>query len=605
MPVLSTVIVYNKSNSFGIHDDIALIETAIREFSSKSKKAGWTFSPPRHMDIKEPPVKSDIQIHVEMPVYANIAWSRINILIVNPDHYYPQSYDEYIARFDYVICKDTVTTEHFKKLCSSGSTAATTKVEYIPWTTRVDLATLHKYPKAGTEKGFVSFLAGSVNKCAAVEQVLPYWNTYPLTIYTTRSDFEKKLLHAANGNALVTIKCQDINDVERERLSRYYSGHLIVSHGEGFGHAAAKAFAANSFIIMNHIPVFDDMYTNCTNIGWISSSAEQSTRILPTMHLRDISSSLTSAFAQFEKGAWLTDTEVSTYMNEVSAKFNNGLHGLLQDILKNDRCVKGPTYKLPPSLSADEYPTISVITITYNRRNFADLCAYNLLSTDYPHEKIEWVVVDDSDDDAKSGSDKYMKFAADHPEFKLVYVPIGYKMSVGAKRNLGVEQASNDICLFMDDDDVYPLTSFRRRVAWLLGSGATVKGPVPDATVITTMAMYDLRDGRSAVNVPPWELPLGARISEASLCFRKSFWLERKFSEDAAIAEGEAWLAGRESRVLEIPPQQIIVALSHGNNSSSRRIPPGTPVGCAWGWPEQLVRFLHGLAGVAVESVGK
>ena len=106
----------------------------------------------------------------------------------------------------------------------------------------------------------------------------------------------------------------------------------------------------------------------------------------------------------------------------------------------------------------------------------------------------------------------------------------------------------------------------------------------------------------SAVNVPPFDIPFAQRISEATLTFKKGAWLERRFP-DVSISEGEEWITGREEQVLEIPPQQIIVAFSHGANQSSRRIPPSeqTP-SCFWGFPKEYLIFVHELAGVKVEE---
>jgi len=180
---------------------------------------------------------------------------------------------------------------------------------------------------------------------------------------------------------------------------------------------------------------------------------------------------------------------------------------------------------------------------------------------------------------------------------KIVYVPLPKKTSVATKRNIGTKRATADIVLMMDDDDHYPETSFRRRVAWL------TKHPwQPKAVAATTIACYDLVKGISAVNVPPTGLPLGQRVSEATLTFYKSWWAEKGFPAAVQIGEGEDFVAGREHEVLEIPPQQVIVAFSHGKNASSRRIPSGAEVkpGCFWGFPKEFLVFVHGLAGVKV-----
>jgi glycosyltransferase involved in cell wall biosynthesis len=269
-----------------------------------------------------------------------------------------------------------------------------------------------------------------------------------------------------------------------------------------------------------------------------------------------------------------------------------------------DRRPKSGNVHCPPILSVDMCPPISIITPTYNRGNLIKIAFHNLLSTDYPHDKIEWVVVEDNEKKDKMYSEDIINFQIQVPQIKIKYIPIEGRMTIGEKRNIGIENASNDIILFMDDDDHYPSTSFRRRVAWLT-KGAKC-GQVGKATIAccTTLALYDLKTGISAVNVPPFDIPLAQRISEATLTFYKSAWIDRPFSS-VSIAEGEEWIKGREDQVIEIPPQQIIVAFSHGNNKSSRRIPPSeNPPGCFWGFPKEYLIFIHKLAGVDIEDTG-
>ncbi len=84
------------------------------------------------------------------------------------------------------------------------------------------------------------------------------------------------------------------------------------------------------------------------------------------------------------------------------------------------------------------------------------------------------------------------------------------------------------------------------------------------------------------------------------MVFTRNFWNRRKF-EDVSMAEGESFLSGRESQVVEMPPQQMIVALNHGQNISSRTMPDAKP-SCFWGFPRPLLEFLHGLIGIKVEE---
>jgi glycosyltransferase involved in cell wall biosynthesis len=218
--------------------------------------------------------------------------------------------------------------------------------------------------------------------------------------------------------------------------------------------------------------------------------------------------------------------------------------------------------------------------------------------SDYPKDKIEWIVVEDSDDPNEDASDRVVQVGMQSAPLQLIYCPIGNKTPIAEKRNIGVARASNNIILFMDDDDHYPETSFRRRVAWL------TKHPwQPRAVACTTIACYDLLRGVSAVNTPPLSLGFSKRISEATLAFYKDFWAERNFNAADSVGEGEFFLQGREQSCLELPPQQVIVAFSHRKNTSGRRIPSDdAKPGCFWGFPKEYLQYVHGLAGVTVEE---
>ncbi len=250
----------------------------------------------------------------------------------------------------------------------------------------------------------------------------------------------------------------------------------------------------------------------------------------------------------------------------------------------------------PKLASAESCPPISIVTLLHNRRRFVDLCLHNLLITDYPKDKIEWVVVEDSDIVEEQAADKVLKFGRGCAPMSVSYIPLEKKnVPIGSMRNKAIKMAQHDIILFMDDDDHYPPTSFSKRVAWLVAHPWQ-----PKAVACTTIACYDLIRGTSAVNTPPWTLPLRQRISEATLTFYKSWWEAKKFPK-VSMAEGEGFLEGRESDVLELPPQQMIVAMSHGKNTSGRRIPPsGQEPSCFWGFPKEFLVFLHKLAGVDV-----
>jgi hypothetical protein len=379
-----------------------------------------------------------------------------------------------------------------------------------------------------------------------------------------------------------------------------------VSQSEGFGLAAVEAEAAGAYVIVNTIPAYKTAFSSSEHVGWINIP----TTLSPTYtraEFADLSGGLMSVKEDLGKicdylcAADFAEIRVEQKRAAVAraAKFKTTMVPLLKQLVVDVRGLKNASRQaLPPVLAFDSCPHISIVTLTRNRRKFIDLAFHNILMCDYPKDKIEWVIVDDSDIPEESVSDKINQFANRAPVARVVYVPLNQTYTIGGKRNIGVERATNSIILFMDDDDHYPETSFRRRVAWL------TKHPWnPKCCVCTTIACYDLLRGVSAVNTPPWNLPLRQRISEATLTFYKSWWEQQKFPLKTDVAEGEGFLLGREYEVLEMPPQQIIVAFSHRKNSSGRRIPADdAKPGCFWGFPKEFLIYIHKLAGVEVEE---
>jgi hypothetical protein len=602
----SVNIIYNKSNTYGLNDDVIVIERLLRHIQ---ENIGHQFGKPKTSDMREPLSYSDINVHLEIPVFSAIPWAHTNIMLVNPEQW-SYSYDAYVHSFDALIFRDSISAEKFRSDFTEKG-IPTDKIYVVPWCAAWQQKDIKSaYGKNG-DLGFVCFLAGSTSKYEYVKQLLPHWTeTDPaLTIYTTRSDFAEDLKKTAAKN--VTVKCQDLDTDTRYRLMTLYRGHLVCSQGEAFGYAAANAEVSGAFTIMNRLPVFENDYEKHVTLGsaWLSNTYTTSDKVRYSIASpsTDIRQELVAAFEIFKN----TDFEEIRKRRQEKAqlRFDNSSSALFQvmtDILpliKERRPVKG-NFFCPPVLHQQDCPPITIVTPTYNRKKLFDIAFHNLLSTDYPRDKIEWIVVEDNEKTPHMVGEGIMSFQIQVPEMKIKYIPIEGRMTIGEKRNIAVENASNEIILFMDDDDHYPETSFRRRVAWL--TKGTKRGQ-QDANIAccTTLALYDLKTGISAVNVPPYEIPFAQRISEATLTFKKSAWVERKFP-NVSIAEGEDWISGREDQVIEMPPQQIIVAFSHGQNQSSRRIPPtDQKPACFWGFPKEYLIFIHELAGVTVEDEKK
>jgi hypothetical protein len=549
----------NKSNKFGLSRDVEGLEKVFEAHNT------------RVCDPLEPPSYSDIAVHLEVPVYSWMPWSVQNILVVNPEWYRP-AWDVYLPRFDMVVVKNKRAAAYFeKKGC---------KVVVIPWAAARGDATAEE--PASMQREFVWVLGGSTNKRAYVSRLLAAWkNSYPPLVITTIAPLEGIVALPENVSVIV-------NDIDPATFTRRFVGHVCCSVAEGFGYTAAEAEAQGAFTILNALPCYLDTYGSDPAVAFLPSSGEYADAGVDPKALEEALDVAMEAFAVHgaAEAAERRAANAGRWGTFVAA-----WNAAVPTVVSRPEGLQN----LPPILELSDCPNISVVTLMYNRKVFFDLACHNMMISDYPKEKIEWIIVDDSDDPADSCSDTIVGVTQAASPMKVVYVPLPKKKSVSEKRNTGVQKATADIILMMDDDDHYPRTSFRRRVAWL------TKHPwFPRAVAATTIACYDLVRGISAVNSPPFDIPLAQRVSEATLTFYRAWWEEKGFPPGILVGEGEGFLQGREGELLEIPPQQVIVAFSHGKNTSSRCIPSDADVtpGCFWGFPKEFLEFVHGLAGI-------
>jgi len=603
----TSAILCNLSNSFGLRDDIAVLERVIQ---GVSLSLGITVAKPLLRDIRQPHTPhTDIQFHLEIPCFSAIPWAHTNVMLVNPDHW-SYAFDAYVHAFDALLFRDPAAMVRFaNELAAKGLRA--NHLYYIPWCDAWQTKEVSPfYSMNQCLDEFICFVGGSTAKYEYVKALLAFWKEGDpaLTVYTTRQDYADGLRAAITVPTVKVIR-EELTKEQQYKVASQYHGHLIGSQGEAFGYAAAHAEVSGAFALMNRLSVFETMYAGEKGIAWLSNQYQESTAVRYAWATPDatvVRAELEVAFAAFAVSSYPAHFARQITASKRFEKTQAACATLFQDLLavvQTRRPAKG-IFHCPPILRVEDCPPISVITPTYNRKKLIDIAFHNMLATDYPLANIEWIIIEDNEKTPHLAADKVIEFQVQNPSLRLKYIPIEGRMSIGEKRNHAIEHATHEIILFMDDDDHYPSTSFRRRVAWLLQGTQAGKQGVAIACC-TTLPLYDLNRGISAVNVPPFDIPFCQRISEATLTFKKSAWEERRFP-NVSMAEGESWIEGRETQVIEMPPQQIIVAFTHGSNQSSRRVYPKetteTP-SCFWGFPKEYLTFIHGLVGVEVEEI--
>lgn len=198
----------------------------------------------------------------------------------------------------------------------------------------------------------------------------------------------------------------------------------------------------------------------------------------------------------------------------------------------------------------NELPNVSIVILTGNRRDFIDIFYYYAINFDYPKEKIEFLFLDD-------GNENISDIIQRDSRFKHVKLNVkgGGRVPLSQKRNIGVELSKNEYILFCDDDDYYPPSTVKARINTLL----TYKEEGIECVCCTKIGLYDLNTNNSITSS-------GRDISEASLGFTKSFWKKQKFDTKVSGSEGMTLIKGRYEKVLSIPYSFVLIGITHNKN---------------------------------------
>lgn len=158
-------------------------------------------------------------------------------------------------------------------------------------------------------------------------------------------------------------------------------------------------------------------------------------------------------------------------------------------------------------------PKISMICLLRSPQHFFHTL-HSFLKLDYPRDKLQLVIVDDTDSEKKlkhflpeDSRIKIINITKKGEGEKFVQLPVGYKL------NTGVKYSDNDIVFHFLDTQHYFVSKFRSLVWSFLMSGR-------DAMFAGQTAMYT--EGKSVVDAVP---------SIANMMYNKNFWKVDAFDE--------------------------------------------------------------------------
>ena len=554
------------NQQYGLGQDAKLLELTLRELVATGKSKSITIE-------QRDPVKyigdfyADVHIYLEVPCRAAFPFAKVNVIIPNP---------EWWLKDEWAWVKDEPTalflhkTKHSQALFSNGF--------FTGWRFPAPLPSLTLEKK----NQFLYVVGGSKNKMKAALQIADAWlSEYnPLIIVAKVAGPEKPNVIWKTGFLSFDV----LTALQKE--SAY---HIVASCGEGFGYTMAEALSIGARVLWTDIPVYKEIWAELLgDKGVIETTSNTDAETV----MLDKSSTFTEAAlhtAFLSVNDQKPETSIS-FINSYNKQFKKRFFEVWTKIMTRVKKTAPIVLLNPPVL-----PVVGVVTLVKNRPNWFINAVRNMEIADWPFTSLVWVIVDDGDSDKRV--DRYLEKAQLRlPKLNIVYVSLPKPLSIGAKRNLGITRALQEnsqvsVIAFMDDDDHYPSSSLQRRVSWLYSYNCS-------AVYCSTLPMYDTTHYISAMNVPPLDLSPRKRISEATLCFKISFWQAGGFP-DISVAEGEGFLDGRELQSVEMPPTGVIVSFLHGKNFTSRRVPDTTVAnGCHYGFSDEYFTMISQLGAV-------
>ena len=546
-------LISNNRNTTGLCQDVDLFQGIFSIVFPDAK-----FSRVHHSAPSVP--EADLNVFFEVINAAHFVYAGKNALIPNPEWTY-KTWTPYLSQFDFLWCKTQDAVATF------GAYTGDRKPVYTGWSSIAKGVSEKKnYHKAIVVTGKNIFRHPQIlidayqmfEDVSKLPELHIVYDGTRMNVNVPTALFPKIKLYP-----------DTLPQKKYDELLAECGLAICLSGAEGFGHAVNEAASSGCNLLLSDIPAFQELGYDAT---WVAGERTESDRLDAIMKCKrkDVMVALdTYTGISFKERKEISKRNANAYLDH-----HNGWIYHMKSVLQT---IEIPEFSLSEGMIPEaDLPHVSIITPTKDRLKFMEVCAGMVAAQCYPHEKLEWIVVDD-------GLNTCEDVIRNIPFAKHVIVMQG--KTIAEKRNLGVLHASHPILVHFDDDDVYPSNSILVRVSMLL------RTPQPGAVFCTTLPSYDITNYVSFYNVPPSNLSQSERVSEATLAYTRAFWNVRQFP-DVTIAEGQKFLEGREDQCRELSPLDIIVSLVHPQTTSSRRAPTTEANGCHYGFSEELFTIL-------------
>jgi glycosyltransferase involved in cell wall biosynthesis len=205
-------------------------------------------------------------------------------------------------------------------------------------------------------------------------------------------------------------------------------------------------------------------------------------------------------------------------------------------------------------------PLVSVLTPTYNRRQFIPTAIACFKAQSYPMDRIEWLILDDGADKV---ADLFDPKKTGLKNVKYVALPEGVKLPIGAKRNRLNEMAKGEIVVCWDDDDYYPPDRIKKAVI-KLRSFPGKKVPVVGSSKLHLY--FSDRDEIWAIG--PYN---PNHATNGTMAYWRTYFDNNRYDDTAEKAEEKKFMRDWTTPCGQLESEETMLVICHAHNTFDKR----------------------------------
>jgi len=203
---------------------------------------------------------------------------------------------------------------------------------------------------------------------------------------------------------------------------------------------------------------------------------------------------------------------------------------------------------------SNAFPFVSCICPTYNRRKFLPYLLHIFDYQDYPKDRRELIIIDDSPESNQDIIDKYKK------DNNVRYIYFKKKLNLGKKRNMLNKMAKGKYIVCFDDDDYYPPNRVKSAVQKMRATKSNLCGS-------TTLYVFVTQTNKIYKFGPYGPL----HCTNGTMAYHREILKTNHYEDHADKAEESFFLKKYTTPLVQMDPFNVMLCISHDKNTVDKR----------------------------------